>query len=112
MKGHAESLLNKLALKVLDKLSLNQEGSMLSKLNFTPIIWLNDQYSIFTIKPLHLFHLGILKILKECVVFFFHRKMKLTIHLQRSITKNSFLAKTVYFMNVIICYVRTRTSSL
>lgn len=52
----------------LDLYSLNGHGGVLSPLELTSSEWCNDRFSVFTVEPLHLLHLGISKKLKECTV--------------------------------------------
>lgn len=54
----------------LDALSLRKTSNMLSKLNFTSVIWQNDAYFVFSVEPLHAFCLGISKTLEECTVVY------------------------------------------
>lgn len=44
---------------------------MLSGLGMNNIVLENEQYSVFSVKALHLLHLGISKKLKECTVAYF-----------------------------------------
>ena len=50
----------------LDRSSLSRHGGLLSPLQRTHSQWCNDRFSIFTVEPLHLPHLGMSKKLKEC----------------------------------------------
>lgn len=43
---------------------------MLLKLNLTNVIWPNDEYSLFSVESLHLFHLRNLKTLTDCTVIY------------------------------------------
>lgn len=52
----------------VDNLSLNKKKCMLPDLTLVSNSWPSDVYSVITVEPLHLLHLGVSKSLKECTL--------------------------------------------
>lgn len=57
-------------LSFLDFYSFGRNGGVIFPLKRAYLQWRNDRFSVFTVEPLHLFHVGISKNLKEGTVIF------------------------------------------